>query len=100
MADEVLVEDRGRVRVITLNRPEAKNAVNNALGEALFEAIEGLDADGGLTAGVLTPDNVHHQGALYTMLFGGGAMTVFGLLCVSRRQIRFASQRRAGQEEI
>ncbi|WP_425398177.1 bile acid:sodium symporter family protein [Aeoliella sp.] len=49
---------------------------------------------------VLTPENVHHQGALYTMLFGGGAMTVWGLICVSRRQLRFARQRRAGEEEI
>jgi len=54
MADEVLIEDRGRVRLITLNRPEAKNAVNNALGEALVAAIAGLDEDDGLTAGVLT----------------------------------------------
>ncbi len=54
MADEVLVEDRGRVRVITLNRPEAKNSVNNALGEALNAAIEELDSNDGLTAGVLT----------------------------------------------
>lgn len=50
--------------------------------------------------GVLTPDNVHHQGALYTMLFGGGAMTVFGLVYVSRRHLRFARQRRAGEKEI
>ncbi len=54
MADEVLIEDRGRVRVITLNRPEAKNSVNNALGEALVAAIEELDSNDGLTAGVLT----------------------------------------------
>jgi len=54
VADEVLVEDRGRVRVITLNRPEAKNSVNNALGEALVAAIAELDSNDGLTAGVLT----------------------------------------------
>lgn len=54
MSNEVLVEDRGRVRLITLNRPEAKNAVNNALGEALVAAIAELDANDGLTAGVLT----------------------------------------------
>ena len=54
MADEVLVEDRGRVRLITLNRPEAKNSVNNALGEALVAAIEELASNDGLTAGVLT----------------------------------------------
>lgn len=54
MADEVLIEDRGRVRLITLNRPEAKNSVNSALGNALVAAIEELDSNDGLTAGVLT----------------------------------------------
>ncbi len=54
MADEVLTERHGRVLLITLNRPEAKNAVNSALGLALVAAIEELDSDEGLTAGVLT----------------------------------------------
>jgi len=54
MADEILTETLGRVRLITLNRPEARNSVNNALGEALVAAIEELDSDPGLTAGVLT----------------------------------------------
>jgi len=50
MADEILTETRGRVRLITLNRPEARNAVNSALGLALVAAIEDLDSDDGLTA--------------------------------------------------
>ncbi len=54
MANEILTETHGRVRVITLNRPEAKNSVNSALGQALVAAIEELDSDDGLTAGVLT----------------------------------------------
>jgi enoyl-CoA hydratase len=54
MADEILTETQGRVRLITLNRPEARNAVNSALGLALVAAIEELDSDDGLTAGVLT----------------------------------------------
>lgn len=54
MADEVKKERRDRVLVITLNRPEAKNAVNTALAQALTAAIEELDGDDGLTAGVLT----------------------------------------------
>ena len=54
MANEVLTEARGRVLLITLNRPEAKNAVNGALADALVEAIAQLDDDAGLTAGVLT----------------------------------------------
>jgi len=54
MADEILLETRGRVRLITLNRPEARNSINSALGQALTAAIAELDADDDLTAGVLT----------------------------------------------
>jgi len=54
VADEVLSETRGRVLVITLNRPEARNAVNNALGDALVETIARLDEDDGLSLAVLT----------------------------------------------
>jgi enoyl-CoA hydratase len=54
MADEVLIERRDRVLLITLNRPDARNAINTALTEGLISAIEELDEDDGLTAGVLT----------------------------------------------
>jgi len=54
MADEVLSEVRGRVLLITLNRPDARNAVDSALAQALLAAVERLDEDKGLTAGVLT----------------------------------------------
>ena len=50
----VLTERRGRVLVITLNRPEAKNAINGALSLGLANAIQTLDSDDSLTAGVLT----------------------------------------------
>ena len=54
MADEVLSEVRGRVLLITLNRPDARNAVDTALAQALLAATERLDEDKDLTAGVLT----------------------------------------------
>jgi enoyl-CoA hydratase len=54
MADEVLTEARGRVLLITLNRPAARNAVDSALGQALVAATEQLDAEEGLSLGVLT----------------------------------------------
>ena len=50
----VLTETRGRVLLITLNRPEAMNAVNTDLAQGLISAVEQLDTDDGLTAGVLT----------------------------------------------
>jgi enoyl-CoA hydratase len=52
--DGVLTEQRGRVLLITLNRPEAMNAINAALSGGLWAAIEQLNTDPGLTAAVLT----------------------------------------------
>lgn len=54
MADEILAEVRGRVLCIALNRPDARNAVNTALGQALLAAVERLDADDDLGVAVLT----------------------------------------------
>jgi enoyl-CoA hydratase len=54
VADEVLLERRGRVLLITLNRPDARNAVNLAVSEGVASALESLDADGDLSVGVLT----------------------------------------------
>ncbi len=55
MSDDVLLtERRDRVLVMTLNRPNQKNALNNALAEALAAALAELDGDDGLSAGVLT----------------------------------------------
>lgn len=56
MSDDaaVLTERRGRVLLITLNRPDAMNSVNSALATGLLAAIAELDGDPGLTAGVLT----------------------------------------------
>jgi enoyl-CoA hydratase len=50
----VFTERRENVLLITLNRPEVRNAVNAALAEALAGALEELDGDDGLSVGVLT----------------------------------------------
>ena len=54
MADEVLSEVHGRVLLVTLNRPDARNAVDRALGDALVAAMARLDDDPDLSLGVLT----------------------------------------------
>jgi enoyl-CoA hydratase len=54
MADPVVVERRGRVQVITINRPEARNALDGAAARALAAAADELDADDALRVGVLT----------------------------------------------
>jgi enoyl-CoA hydratase len=46
-------EAQGRVAVITINRPEARNAVNGAVASGLQEAVERLEADDDLWVGVI-----------------------------------------------
>jgi len=53
-AEAVLTEQRGRILIITINRPEAKNAVNAAVSQGLAEATDRLDADPGLSVGIVT----------------------------------------------
>jgi enoyl-CoA hydratase len=50
----VLTERRDGVLLITLNRPDARNAVNAALAEGVGAALDELDADDELRVGVLT----------------------------------------------
>ena len=53
MSETVTYEATGRVAVITLNRPEARNAVNGALATGLEAAIDCLEGDDGLWVGIL-----------------------------------------------
>jgi enoyl-CoA hydratase/carnithine racemase len=50
----LLVENRGAVRILTLNRPEKRNALNTELTRALLEALRAADADDSVGALVLT----------------------------------------------
>jgi enoyl-CoA hydratase len=51
---EVLVEQRDRILIITINRPKAKNAVNSAVANGLAAAVDRLDNETGLSVGILT----------------------------------------------
>src|ERR1700722_16474480 len=54
MAEPVVVERRGHVQVITISRPEARNALDGAAARALAAAADGLDADAPARGGGLT----------------------------------------------
>jgi enoyl-CoA hydratase/carnithine racemase len=47
-------ERSGRVAVLTINRPEARNAIDGATGQALSDAFDQAEADPGVWAVVLT----------------------------------------------
>lgn len=51
---ELLSEDRGQVRVLTLNRPEVRNALTPTLQKALSGALETAEEDNTVRAVVLT----------------------------------------------
>jgi enoyl-CoA hydratase len=52
--DVVLVERRGAVQVVTINRPQARNALDAAVARLVAAAVDELDASDDLRAGVLT----------------------------------------------
>ncbi|MBI2171869.1 MAG: enoyl-CoA hydratase/isomerase family protein [Chloroflexi bacterium] len=54
MANEVIVETKGHVAIITMNRPEAHNAVNAEVGAGLRAAFRQFRDDRNLRAAVLT----------------------------------------------
>jgi enoyl-CoA hydratase/carnithine racemase len=50
----VLTESRGRVLVITINRPDQRNAINAAVANGIAGALDQLDGSDDLSLGVLT----------------------------------------------
>jgi enoyl-CoA hydratase len=54
MADSLQTEVRGNVLVMTMNRPEARNAMDLATSQAIAAALDELDARDDLRAGIIT----------------------------------------------
>jgi len=52
--EAVLCERRENVLLITINRPEVRNAVNSAVAEGIAHALERLDEDDELSVGIVT----------------------------------------------
>lgn len=51
---DLVVEERGRVLVMTMDRPQARNAMSMAMAHQIAEALELLDARDDLSVGVIT----------------------------------------------
>src|SRR5271165_6906652 len=54
MADEVLRHRRGNVEILTINRPEARNAINGAVSTTMAAIMDELAADTGCWVVVIT----------------------------------------------
>jgi cyclohex-1-ene-1-carboxyl-CoA hydratase len=90
----VLLERQGRVGVLTLNRPEQLNALNDTLMDALGVALLELDADESIGAIVITgSDKAFAAGADIAAMADWGYMDVFSSEFITRnwetiRQVR------------
>ncbi len=54
MADELIIERRGHVELLTINRPDARNAMNRAAALALSDALDNAETDDDVWVVVLT----------------------------------------------
>lgn len=90
----ILTTRNGRVGVITLNRPAQLNALNDALMDALGQALLGLDADPDIGAIVITgSDKAFAAGADIAVMADWSYMDVFQSGFITRnwetiRQVR------------
>jgi enoyl-CoA hydratase len=54
VSEEVLTQVNDGVLIVTINRPEAKNAMTKAASEAIAAAMDRLDAEDDLRVGIIT----------------------------------------------
>jgi enoyl-CoA hydratase len=77
--ETILVETHGAVTLITLNRPQALNALNSQVLEDLIAAFAAFDADDGQRCAVLIgSDKAFAAGADIKQMSGLGFSDVFG----------------------
>ena len=77
MTEPSLLRERdGAVLVLTINRPQVRNALDRALSEALAQALDELDGDDGLRVGVLTGAGGTFSSGMDLKAFGRGEIPV------------------------
>lgn len=52
--ESILVETRGRVGIVTLNRPEKRNALGRKMGDEIHDVVSAFNEDAGIGAIVIT----------------------------------------------
>jgi len=61
MSDIVLFEKRGRIGIITLNRPDARNAVNGDVASGVEAAIDSIESDDEIWVGIITANTAGQE---------------------------------------
>ena len=76
--ETILVETRGKVGLITLNRPQALNALNTALLNEVNQALDGFEADPNVGCIVITgSEKAFAAGADIKEMQGRGYPAIF-----------------------
>ena len=93
--ENILVETRGRVGLITLNRPKALNALNDALMDELGDALAQFDADENIGCMVITgSDKAFAAGADIGAMKDWSYMDVYKSGYITRNWERIRSVRK------
>ena len=93
--ENILVETRGRVGLITLNRPKALNALNDALMDELGDALGKFDADENIGCMVITgSDKAFAAGADIGAMKDWSYMDVYKSEYITRNWERIRSVRK------
>jgi len=93
--ENIIVETRGRVGLIALNRPKALNALNDALMTELGDALGAFDADEAIGAIVITgSDKAFAAGADIGAMKDWGYMDVYKGEYITRNWERMKSVRK------
>lgn len=71
-AQTVFVEIDGPILVVTINRTQARNAIDRATSQAIADAIDRLDADPQLSVGILTGAGGHFSSGMDLKAFLAG----------------------------
>ena len=93
--ENILVETRGRVGLITLNRPKALNALNDALMDELGDALANFDADENIGCMIITgSDKAFAAGADIGAMKDWSYMDVYKSEYITRNWERIRSVRK------
>jgi enoyl-CoA hydratase len=83
--ENIIAETRGKVGLITLNRPKALNALNDTLIDELGAALDSFEADANIGCIVITgSEKAFAAGADIGAMAGWNFMDVYKANCISR----------------
>ena len=90
--DRILTERRGHILVVTINRPEARNAFDSVSAQAMHAAMDLLDAEDELFVGVITgTGGVFSAGAdLKAVARGERAVTARGVDAIAAEKVNMS----------